>query len=201
MVARMPNDYEIRLADAADIEQFAEIVNYYIENSAINFHDRPQSEEDWEANWEVLKDRYPFLVAVKDDVVGGPLGQSANQIADPTFGLALEHHVRVAKEVGACGRPRPSNRHWALESMGTYDEFLHRLCLNEETAREHDIGPFEVIVAEHVHVEVHQADIAVVWQQRCHCDQAKRREGCTFSDEAQPILEPPVCDGKAWVYE
>ena len=67
----MPNDYEIRLADAADIEQFAEIVNYYIENSAINFHDRPQSEEDWEANWEVLKDRYPFLVAVKDDVVGG----------------------------------------------------------------------------------------------------------------------------------
>ena len=71
MVARMPNDYDIRLADAADIEQFAEIVNYYIENSAINFHDRPQSEEDWEANWEVLKDRYPFLVAAKDDVVGG----------------------------------------------------------------------------------------------------------------------------------
>jgi phosphinothricin acetyltransferase len=67
----MPIDYDIRLADAADIEQFAEIVNYYIENSAINFHDRPQSEEDWEANWEVLKDRYPFLVAVKDDVVGG----------------------------------------------------------------------------------------------------------------------------------
>ena len=71
MVTRMPSDYEIRLAEAADIEQFAEIVNYYIENTAINFHDRPQSEEDWEANWEVLQDRYPFLVAIKDDVVGG----------------------------------------------------------------------------------------------------------------------------------
>ena len=49
MVARMPHDYTIRIAEQADIEQFAEIVNHYIENSAINFHDRPQSEEDWEA--------------------------------------------------------------------------------------------------------------------------------------------------------
>ena len=67
----MPNDYTIRLAEEADLEQFAEIVNHYIETSAINFHDRPQSEEDWETTWQVLHERYPFVVAAKDDVVGG----------------------------------------------------------------------------------------------------------------------------------
>jgi L-amino acid N-acyltransferase YncA len=70
MVSRMP-DYTIRLAEEADLEQFAEIVNHYIENSAINFHDRPQSEEDWETTWQVLHERYPFVVADKGDVLGG----------------------------------------------------------------------------------------------------------------------------------
>ena len=67
----MPIDYTIRLAEEADLEQFAEIVNHYIETTAINFHDRPQSEQDWEATWEVLHERYPFLVAEKDGVLGG----------------------------------------------------------------------------------------------------------------------------------
>jgi phosphinothricin acetyltransferase len=67
----MPDDYTIRLAEPTDLEQFAEIVNHYIETTAINFHDRPQSEEDWEATWEVLHERYPFIVADKDGVVGG----------------------------------------------------------------------------------------------------------------------------------
>lgn len=71
MVARMPNDYTIRLAEEADLEQFAEIVNHYIETSSINFHDRPQSDEDWEATWQVLHERYPFVVAEKDGVLGG----------------------------------------------------------------------------------------------------------------------------------
>jgi L-amino acid N-acyltransferase YncA len=67
----MSNDYDIRLAEPPDLEQFAEIVNHYIETTAINFHDRPQSEEDWEATWEVLHEQYPFLVADKDGVLGG----------------------------------------------------------------------------------------------------------------------------------
>jgi len=67
----MQNDYDIRLAEEADLEQFAEIVNHYIETSAINFHDRPQSEEDWEDTWQVLHERFPFVVAEKDGVVGG----------------------------------------------------------------------------------------------------------------------------------
>ena len=67
----MHSDYTIRIADAADIEQFAEIVNYYIENTAINFHDRPQSDEVWLDMWEVLHEEYPFVVAEKDGVLGG----------------------------------------------------------------------------------------------------------------------------------
>ena len=64
-------DYTIRMAEQADLEQFAEIVNHYIETSSINFHDRPQSEEDWETTWEVLHELYPFVVAEKDGVLGG----------------------------------------------------------------------------------------------------------------------------------
>jgi phosphinothricin acetyltransferase len=67
----MPIEYTIRLAEETDLEQFAEIVNHYIETTAINFHDRPQSEEDWEATWQVLHERYPFIVAEKDGVIGG----------------------------------------------------------------------------------------------------------------------------------
>jgi phosphinothricin acetyltransferase len=67
----MSTDYDIRLAEPTDLEQFAEIVNHYIETTAINFHDRPQSEEDWEATWEVLHEQYPFIVADKDGVLGG----------------------------------------------------------------------------------------------------------------------------------
>jgi phosphinothricin acetyltransferase len=67
----MQDDYEIRLAAKADLEQFAEIVNHYIETTAINFHVRRQSEEDWESTWEVLHERYPFVVADNDGVLGG----------------------------------------------------------------------------------------------------------------------------------
>jgi phosphinothricin acetyltransferase len=67
----MPTEYDIRLAEPTDLEQFAEIVNHYIETTAINFHDRPQSEEDWLATWDLLHEQYPFIVADKDDVLGG----------------------------------------------------------------------------------------------------------------------------------
>jgi phosphinothricin acetyltransferase len=67
----MHRDYDIRLAEEADLEQFAEIVNHYIETTAINFHDRPQSDEEWEATWQVLHELFPFVVADKDGVLGG----------------------------------------------------------------------------------------------------------------------------------
>jgi phosphinothricin acetyltransferase len=60
-------EHDIRLATEADLEQYAEIVNHYIENTAINFHDRSQTEDDWEATWQVLNARYPFLVADAGD--------------------------------------------------------------------------------------------------------------------------------------
>lgn len=67
----MQDEYRIRLAVRDDMEQFAEIVNHYIENTAINFHDRPQSEEDWETAWAALHERYPFLAAEQDGLVRG----------------------------------------------------------------------------------------------------------------------------------
>jgi len=68
---RRAMSYDIRLATEADLEQFAEIVNHYIENTTINFHVRPLSEDDWEATWQVLHERYPFLVATEGDLVKG----------------------------------------------------------------------------------------------------------------------------------
>jgi phosphinothricin acetyltransferase len=63
--------YDIRLATHADLEQFAEIVNYYIEHTTINFHVRPLSEDDWETTWQVLNERYPFVVAEEAGLVKG----------------------------------------------------------------------------------------------------------------------------------
>ncbi len=68
---RAAMSYDIRLATRDDLEQFAEIVNYYIEFTAINFHTRPISEDDWDATWQALHERYPFLVAEEDGLVRG----------------------------------------------------------------------------------------------------------------------------------
>lgn len=67
----MTDSYVIRLATESDLEQYAEIVNHYIESTAINFHDRVQSEEDWESTWRVLHERYPFIVADRDGLIVG----------------------------------------------------------------------------------------------------------------------------------
>jgi phosphinothricin acetyltransferase len=67
----MTDSFAIRLATQDDLEQYAEIVNHYIERTAINFHDGPQSEEDWESTWQVLHERYPFIVADRDGLVVG----------------------------------------------------------------------------------------------------------------------------------
>jgi hypothetical protein len=54
---------------------------------------------------------------------------------------------------------------------------------------------------ERIHVELQQANVPVAGQQRRHRQQAKRREGGPFADEAYPVLKPPVRDGETRVYE
>jgi hypothetical protein len=71
-----------------------------------------------------------------------------NQFVDSTFRLTAEHYVRVTKELRARGRRWASHRHGDLESAGASDGLLYRIYLNEQTAREHQVGPLKIIVAE-----------------------------------------------------
>ena len=118
MVARMP-DYTIRLAEQADLEQFAEIVNYYIETTTINFHDRPQSEEDWEATWEVLKESYPFVVAETDGVLGGIAYASPWKLRGAyDWTCEVTVYVRAGHERQGLGRSLSKRMLEILEAQG-----------------------------------------------------------------------------------
>lgn len=115
----MQEDYEIRLAAAADIEQFAEIVNYYIENTAINFHEDIQSEEDWEATWEVLRERYPFVVADRAGVLGGIAYASPWKLRGAyRWTCEVTVYVRAGHERQGIGRALTSRMVELLEAQG-----------------------------------------------------------------------------------
>jgi phosphinothricin acetyltransferase len=49
----------------------AGIVNHYIANGWAHFGDQPQSAAEWEADWIANRERYPWLVAEQEGVVGG----------------------------------------------------------------------------------------------------------------------------------
>ena len=67
----MTASVEIRWAEESDMTSFADIVNYYIETTAINFRTAPQSPAEWRDDWKLLSDRYPWLVAVDSGTVVG----------------------------------------------------------------------------------------------------------------------------------
>jgi phosphinothricin acetyltransferase len=115
----MPIEYTIRLAEETDLEQFAEIVNHYIETTAINFHDRPQSEEDWEATWQVLHEQYPFLVAEKEGVLGGIAYASPWKLRG-SYGWTCEVtvYVRAGHERQGLGKALSKRMLDILEAQG-----------------------------------------------------------------------------------
>jgi phosphinothricin acetyltransferase len=49
----------------------AAIVNHYIEAGVAHFGDRPQTAQDWLADWSAHEERYPWLVAERDGGIGG----------------------------------------------------------------------------------------------------------------------------------
>jgi phosphinothricin acetyltransferase len=115
----MHHDYDIRLAEEADLEQFAEIVNHYIENTSINFHDRPQSEDDWETMWQVLHDRFPFIVAEKDGVLGGIAYASPWKMRGAyQWTCEVTVYVRAGHERQGLGRALSSRMIEVLDAQG-----------------------------------------------------------------------------------
>ena len=140
----MHDDYQIRIAQASDIEQFAEIVNYYIENTAVNFHEDLQSEEDWEATWEVLRERYPFVVADKDGVLGGIAYASPWKMrAAYDWTCEITVYVRAGHERQGIGRALTSLIIDLLDQQG-YRAIVAVIALpNEASVALHKILGFE----------------------------------------------------------
>jgi len=130
----MQNDFDIRLAAEGDLEQFAEIVNHYIENTAINFHDRPQSEDDWLTTWSVLHERYPFLVAEKDGLVKGIAYASPWKLRGAYDWTAeVSVYVRVGHERQGIGRSLCSRMLEIMDAQG-YRAIIAVIALPNEAS-------------------------------------------------------------------
>jgi phosphinothricin acetyltransferase len=61
----------VRRAQASDMAAIAEIINHYIADGVAHFGDRPLTAEEWTTDWERHQERYPWLVAERDGVIGG----------------------------------------------------------------------------------------------------------------------------------
>ncbi|APR80526.1 GCN5-related N-acetyltransferase [Minicystis rosea] len=61
----------LRAAAAADFEAIAEIVNHYIEHTAIHFSYEKETAAALSAAWEAQRTRYPMLVAEENGAVIG----------------------------------------------------------------------------------------------------------------------------------
>ncbi|HEY9305222.1 MAG TPA: GNAT family N-acetyltransferase [Mycobacterium sp.] len=62
---------EVRSATEDDLAEVCKIVNYFIENSFVNFRTEPQDVDEWRSDWKRLSSRFPWLVAVLEDRVVG----------------------------------------------------------------------------------------------------------------------------------
>jgi phosphinothricin acetyltransferase len=65
-----PPELQIRPATEADLAEACEIVNYFIEKTFFNFRTEPRRVDEWRSDWRRLHDRFPWLVATDDRVVG-----------------------------------------------------------------------------------------------------------------------------------
>jgi phosphinothricin acetyltransferase len=128
------DEYVIRIAEATDIEQFAEIVNYYIEHTPVNFHDRAQSEEDWQATWEVLHPEYPFVVAEKEGVLGGIAYASPWKLRGAyKWTCEVTVYVRAGHERQGLGRVLTERMLEILEAQG-YRSIVAVIALPNEAS-------------------------------------------------------------------
>ncbi len=77
----------------------AEIINGHIEGGVAHFGDRPLSAAEWAADWEANQERYPWLVAEKDGVVGGlAYGKSFNPRAAYDWTAEVSIYLRDGLE-------------------------------------------------------------------------------------------------------
>ena len=61
---------QVRLATEDDLAEVSEIVNHYIQATFFNFRTEPQGVDEWRGNWQRGHQRFPWLVATDDRVVG-----------------------------------------------------------------------------------------------------------------------------------
>lgn len=63
--------WQVRRARASDMAAIAEIVNRHIATGVAHFGARPQTAEEWTAEWKPQQERHPWLVAEHDGAIGG----------------------------------------------------------------------------------------------------------------------------------
>lgn len=66
-----PNDVLVRTFDEKDVAPSCALANYYIENTAVHFAYKPDTEEQFRQVWIEGRERYPWVAAEIDGVFAG----------------------------------------------------------------------------------------------------------------------------------
>jgi phosphinothricin acetyltransferase len=94
----------VGLLREADLARACAIVNHYIANTTVIFHTESQTPEEWRNTWQPLRERYPWLTAVRDgagaEVVG--VAYATPWRTRNAYDWSVEVTVYVADE--ACGQ-------------------------------------------------------------------------------------------------
>ena len=82
--------------------------------------------------------------------------------------------------------------------MAEIDDLQRVALLRHHAAGEHQVGPVQVIIGEFFGVAVDQPQVPWTRQQRCNCDQTKRRGRATRPEQFAGFPKVPKCiHGKA----
>ncbi|MDR3636627.1 MAG: GNAT family N-acetyltransferase [Isosphaeraceae bacterium] len=100
----------VRHAVAEDMPVICEIVNYFIKNSWVNFRTRPQTSQEWTSDWERHRERYPWLVATRQDEVIG-VAYAAPFKPREAYDWCVEVTVYVSHEIHRRGVGKTLYRH------------------------------------------------------------------------------------------
>jgi phosphinothricin acetyltransferase len=129
---------QVRLATEDDLADVRDIVNYFIENTVINFRTEPQSLDEWRDNWMRRHSRFPWLVATDDRVVGVAYAAPWNDRAAYQWTVEVTVYVDPSSQRRGVGDALYTELLARLRSQGFHSAVAVIALPNEPSVRLHE---------------------------------------------------------------
>lgn len=89
-------------AELKDAERLLEIYDYYVKNTAITFEYTTPTIEEFRGRMEKTMQKYPYLVAVKDEKIAG-YAYAGAFVGRAAYDLSCETSIYIDKNARKCG--------------------------------------------------------------------------------------------------